>query len=39
MKSTITEKKNKLEEINIKLNETNNWISDLEGKRADNTKS
>ena len=39
MKNTITKMKNTLQGINIKLDEPENWISNLEDNIAENTQS
>lgn len=39
LKNTITEMKNTLEGINSRLNDTENWISNLEGRRLEITQS
>ena len=38
MKDTITVMGNTLQEINSRGNEAENWISNLEGKLAENTQ-
>lgn len=39
MKNTITKRKNAPEGVNIRLDETENQVSNLEDKVAENTKS
>ena len=39
MRTTIAEINNTLEGINSRLDEAENWISDLEDNRAENTQS